>query len=60
VNRLRQVFGLDGDVPTVFEETVEWAIQMGITTATFHIATPYPGTAFYRKMEAAGRLTTSN
>lgn len=54
------VFGLDGDSPEVFSETVEWAIRMGITTATFHIATPYPGTAFYRKMREAGRLTTGN
>lgn len=54
------VFGLDGDSPTVFSETVDWAVKMGITTATFHIATPYPGTAFYQKMQAAGRITTDN
>lgn len=54
------VFGLDGDSRTVFAETVEWAVNMGITTATFHIATPYPGTAFYQKMRQAGRLTTDN
>lgn len=54
------VFGLDGDSPEVFTETVEWAVKMGITTATFHIATPYPGTAFYQKMKQAGRLTTGN
>lgn len=54
------VFGLDGDSRTVFAETVEWAVNMGITTATFHIATPYPGTAFYQKMREAGRLTTDN
>jgi len=54
------VFGLDGDSPAVFSETVEWAVKMGITTSTFHIATPYPGTAFYQKMQAAGRLTTVN
>jgi radical SAM superfamily enzyme YgiQ (UPF0313 family) len=54
------VFGLDGDSRAVFSETVDWAVKMGITTATFHIATPYPGTAFYQKMQAAGRLTTDN
>jgi len=54
------VFGLDGDSGDVFEETVEWAVRMGITTATFHIATPYPGTEFYRKMKAAGRITTGD
>ena len=42
------VFGMDGDDPSVFERTVEWAIEHGIETATFHILTPYPGTALYR------------
>ncbi len=54
------VFGLDGDDASVFERTVEWAVRMGITTATFHIATPYPGTGFYQQMVAAGRMTTAN
>ena len=50
------VFGMDEDDPSVFERTVEWAIEQGIETATFHILTPYPGTALYQRMEAAGRL----
>lgn len=54
------VFGLDGDDPSVFARTVDWAVDQGITTATFHIATPYPGTAFHHQMQAAGRMTTSN
>jgi len=54
------VFGMDGDEPTVFERTVEWAIQQGIETATFHILTPYPGTALHDRMRQAGRLLHSN
>ncbi len=54
------VFGLDGDDQQVFQKTVAWAIEMGITTATFHIATPYPDTAFYQKMKSAGRILTEN
>lgn len=54
------VFGLDGDDVSVFTRTVDWAVENGLTTATFHIATPYPGTAFYQEMEAAGRLTTQD
>lgn len=54
------VFGLDGDDPTVFARTVDWAIENGITTATFHIATPYPGTAFYTAMKQTGRMTTED
>jgi len=54
------VFGMDGDDPTVFARTVEWAIEQGIETATFHILTPYPGTALYERMKQAGRLLHSN
>src|ERR687898_2701747 len=54
------VFGLDGDDPEVFRRTVDWAVASGITTATFHIATPYPGTQLYSEMAAQNRLTTSN
>jgi radical SAM superfamily enzyme YgiQ (UPF0313 family) len=50
------VFGLDDDRPDVFRRTVDWAVGQGITTATFHIATPYPGTALFKQMEAQGRL----
>jgi radical SAM superfamily enzyme YgiQ (UPF0313 family) len=50
------VFGMDGDDESVFERTVGWAIEHGIETATFHILTPYPGTALYARMAAGGRL----
>ncbi|MCP3911171.1 MAG: hypothetical protein GY713_09480, partial [Actinomycetia bacterium] len=50
------VFGLDADGPDVFERTVEWAVSSGLTTATFHIATPYPGTAYHQELAAAGRI----
>jgi len=36
------------------------AIAQGIETATFHILTPYPGTALHQRMVAAGRITTAN
>jgi len=51
------VFGMDGDDGSVFERTVEWAIEQGIETATFHILTPYPGTALYQRMAEQRRLT---
>ena len=53
------VFGMDNDDLSVFHRTVEWAIEQGIETATFHILTPYPGTALYARMAAQGRLTTA-
>ena len=52
------VFGMDEDDESVFARTVEWAIEHGITTATFHIQTPYPGTRLFARMEAAGRILT--
>jgi len=54
------VFGMDGDDESVFDRTVGWAIDHGIETATFHILTPYPGTALYQRMAAQGRLTTDD
>ena len=50
------VFGMDGDGPDVFARTVDWAVSQGIETATFHILTPYPGTALHDRMEKAGRM----
>jgi radical SAM superfamily enzyme YgiQ (UPF0313 family) len=50
------VFGMDGDGPDVFDRTVQWAIDTGIETATFHIMTPYPGTALFGRIEAQKRL----
>jgi radical SAM superfamily enzyme YgiQ (UPF0313 family) len=45
------VFGMDSDGPDVFARTVEWAVEQGIETATFHIMTPYPGTGLYQRMQ---------
>ncbi len=52
------VFGMDDDDEMVFDRTVEWAIRQGIETATFHILTPYPGTALYERMAVEGRITS--
>jgi radical SAM superfamily enzyme YgiQ (UPF0313 family) len=52
------VFGMDDDDEDVFRRTVDWAIEQGITTATFHIQTPYPGTRLFARMEEQGRIVT--
>lgn len=52
------VFGMDEDGPDVFSRTVDWAVRHGITTSTFHIQTPYPGTRLYQQLAAAGRITS--
>jgi radical SAM superfamily enzyme YgiQ (UPF0313 family) len=54
------VFGMDGDGPDVFHRTVNWAIEQGVETATFHILTPYPGTRLFSRLAEQGRITTQN
>jgi radical SAM superfamily enzyme YgiQ (UPF0313 family) len=54
------VFGMDEDECDVFSRTVDWAIASGITTATFHIQTPYPGTGLHARLQREGRITTRN
>jgi radical SAM superfamily enzyme YgiQ (UPF0313 family) len=50
------VFGLDADDPDVFRRTVDWAVSNALTTCTFHILTPYPGTRLFAQMEAQDRI----
>ena len=52
------VFGMDDDGEDVFRRTVDWAVEQGITTATFHIQTPYPGTRLHTRMVQEGRMLT--
>ena len=52
------VFGLDSDDESVFQRTVDWAASNGLTTATFHILTPYPGTQLFKEMEKEKRINT--
>ena len=54
------VFGMDNDDETVFDRTVEWAINQSIETATFHILTPYPSTALYQRMQTQGRMLSDD
>lgn len=54
------VFGLDDDDEDVFARTVDWAVENALTTATFHILTPYPGTQLFKRMDSGGRILTKN
>jgi radical SAM superfamily enzyme YgiQ (UPF0313 family) len=54
------VFGLDEDDKDVFKRTVEWGVQHSLTTSTYHILTPYPGTSLFTDMENSGRISTYN
>jgi radical SAM superfamily enzyme YgiQ (UPF0313 family) len=52
------VFGLDQDDKDVFKRTVEWGVNNAITTSTYHILTPYPGTRLYDEMDKSDRILT--
>ncbi len=54
------VFGMDEDKDTVFDRTVDWAVDHGVETATFHILTPYPSTVLFQRMQAQGRILHTN
>lgn len=54
------VFGFDSDDRDVFKRTVDWGVQNSITTATYHILTPYPGTVIYDSMVKDGRIISKN
>jgi radical SAM superfamily enzyme YgiQ (UPF0313 family) len=54
------VFGLDDDDKDVFKRTVDWAVGNGLTTSTFHILTPYPGTRLFKSMKEQGRILHQN
>ena len=54
------VFGMDDDEGDVFRRTVDWAVDHGITTATFHVQTPYPGTGLHARLAQQGRITSHN
>lgn len=54
------VFGLDDDDKDVFKRTVDWGVTHSITTSTYHVLTPYPGTELFKSMERQGRILTKN
>lgn len=50
------VFGFDSDTPESARATVNFAIAEKIDTTQFMILTPLPGSGFYQRMRAEGRL----
>jgi radical SAM superfamily enzyme YgiQ (UPF0313 family) len=54
------VFGFDDDKPSVFPKTLEFLQKNRISSASFNILTPYPGTAVYRQFKDEGRLLTTD
>ncbi len=54
------VFGFDHDTKDIFEKTVEFAQDNHIEEAEFHILTPYPKSRLYERLDAEGRLLTTD
>jgi len=54
------VFGLDSDTPDVFLKTAQFVVEAGVDLPRFAIATPFPATAFHRRLEREGRILTRN
>jgi radical SAM superfamily enzyme YgiQ (UPF0313 family) len=50
------IFGFDEDDPSIFEETVAFAIRAKLFSVVFAILTPYPETSFYQRIKKEGRL----
>jgi len=54
------VFGFDNDTKETFNETVKFLIKNKVSTVSFNILTPYPGTKIYEDLKNENRLTTSD
>jgi radical SAM superfamily enzyme YgiQ (UPF0313 family) len=50
------VFGFDNDDDSVFARTAEFVDRTGIDLPRYAVATPFPNTGLYRRLEAEGRL----
>nr|WP_281412557.1 radical SAM protein [Geomobilimonas luticola] len=50
------VFGFDDHDEGVFEQTVRFLEECAPSLPTFHILTPYPGTALFSQFDREGRL----
>jgi radical SAM superfamily enzyme YgiQ (UPF0313 family) len=54
------VFGFDTDDESVFERTAEFVDRTRIDLPRYAVATPFPNTGLYRRLEAEGRLLHKN
>lgn len=54
------VLGADTDDKSIFDQTVDFALENEIDTVQFLMLTPCPGTPFYKRMGEEGRLLTDD
>jgi radical SAM superfamily enzyme YgiQ (UPF0313 family) len=53
---LNFMFGLDGDTPQLFQETLAFLERIKAPMAFFNVATPRQGTPLWEQLEAEGRV----
>ena len=54
------VFGFDNDSKETFIETARFLIKNKVSSVSFNILTPYPGTKIYNDLKKENRLTTTD
>lgn len=54
------VFGFDNDTKKIFNETVQFLIKNKVSTVSFNVLTPYPGTKIYENLKKENRLITTD
>src|SRR5580704_7479423 len=54
------VFGFDHDTVHSFDETVDFVLSTHMDLPRYAIAVPFPGTAFFKRLKAQGRISTEN
>ena len=54
------IFGFDSDDREVFPATEKMIREMNLDTYTFYLLTVYPGTPYYDKLKAEGRIITGD
>ncbi|MBF0409955.1 MAG: B12-binding domain-containing radical SAM protein [Candidatus Riflebacteria bacterium] len=52
------LFGIDGDTPVSFKNTLEFILRHKLFLAAFNHLVPFPGTPLYAKLQAENRLTS--
>lgn len=53
------VLGLPGETPATLEKTIDFALNLGLTTVQFAAAVPFPGTEYFSFCQEAGLLTAN-
>jgi len=53
-------FGLPGETHETALKTIQWSQELGPDTVQYSIMTPFPGSKFYKELEAKGHLESND